>query len=53
LIETRTEYSQAWPTLGCLTAPSSESAEKLGAGLAAAPGSNFKCFLHAGQLLAL
>jgi hypothetical protein len=53
LIETRTEYSHGSPTFGCLTAPSRASAEKLGAGLAAAPGSNFKCFLHAGQLLAL
>jgi len=53
LTETRTEYSQGWPTFGCRTAPSRLSAEKLGAGVAAAPGSNLRCFLHAGQLLAL
>ena len=53
LIETRTEYSHAWPTLGWRTAPSRLSAEKLGAGVAAAPGSNLRCFRHAGQVLAL
>ena len=53
LTETSTEYSHAWPTSGCFTVPSRASAEKLGAGALAAPGSNFRCFLHAGQLLAL
>lgn len=53
LIAMTTEYSQACPTFGCRTAPSRARAEKLGAGAVAAPGSNFRCFLHAGQLVAL
>src|SRR6476659_1971736 len=50
---TRTEYSQDCPFSGCLSAPSSRSAEKLGAARAAAPGSKRRCFLQAGQLVAL